>query len=174
MPSQKPKFPTSERIVYSTMSSCSSPEMSSQNKSQSIDESHKVSSMLVLERKLENGLTVLLSPNSEEPRFYAEIITRAGSKHDPSSNTGLAHYLEHLLFKGTQNLEPLILRRKNPCLIKSLNSTKSAPRKMIQNAATKSMKRSIVSHNPLPSLPSPTKWTVPTVIWAARGCAYLA
>ncbi len=58
--------------------------------------------MQVLQKTLDNGLTVYLSPNSEEPRFYAEIVTRAGSKHDPASNTGLAHYLEHLLFKGTQ------------------------------------------------------------------------
>ena len=59
------------------------------------------SSMQVIKRTLDNGLTVYLSPNHEEPRFYAEIITRAGSKHDPETNTGLAHYLEHLLFKGT-------------------------------------------------------------------------
>ena len=57
--------------------------------------------MQVIKRTLDNGLTVYLSPNHEEPRFYAEIITRAGSKHDPETNTGLAHYLEHLLFKGT-------------------------------------------------------------------------
>ena len=49
--------------------------------------------MQVLQKNLENGLTVYLSPNSEEPRFYAEIVTRAGSKHDPATNTGLAHYL---------------------------------------------------------------------------------
>jgi predicted Zn-dependent peptidase len=61
------------------------------------------SSMQVIKRTLENGLTVYLSPNHEEPRFYAEIITRAGSKHDPATNTGLAHYLEHLLFKGTSS-----------------------------------------------------------------------
>ena len=61
------------------------------------------SSMQVIEHTLENGLTVYLSPNHEEPRFYAEIITRAGSKHDPNTNTGLAHYLEHLLFKGTSS-----------------------------------------------------------------------
>ncbi len=75
-------------------------------------------SMEVLQKTLDNGLTVYISPNSEEPRFYAEIITRAGSKHDPVNNTGLAHYLEHLLFKGTQSFgtqdyssEEPILRR---------------------------------------------------------------
>lgn len=54
--------------------------------------------------ELDNGLTVYLSENHEEPRFHAEIAVRAGSKHDPADATGLAHYLEHLLFKGTSEL----------------------------------------------------------------------
>jgi predicted Zn-dependent peptidase len=53
---------------------------------------------------LPNGLTVYISVNREEPKFYAAIAVRAGSKHDPSTNTGLAHYLEHMLFKGTNRL----------------------------------------------------------------------
>ena len=51
--------------------------------------------------RLENGLTVYLTENHEEPRFRAEIAVRAGSKHDPAESTGIAHYLEHMLFKGT-------------------------------------------------------------------------
>ena len=47
--------------------------------------------------ELDNGLQVYLTENHEEPRFYAEIATRAGSKHDPADATGLAHYLEQLL-----------------------------------------------------------------------------
>ncbi len=54
--------------------------------------------------RLDNGLLVYLTENREEPRFYAEIAVRAGSKHDPADATGLAHYLEHLLFKGNRNL----------------------------------------------------------------------
>ncbi len=50
---------------------------------------------------LENGLTVFLTENHTEPRIMALITTKAGSKNDPSTNTGLAHYLEHMLFKGT-------------------------------------------------------------------------
>jgi len=57
--------------------------------------------------KLDNGLTVYLTENHETPRFYAEIAVRAGSKHDPAESTGLAHYLEHLLFKGTKKLGTL-------------------------------------------------------------------
>ncbi|MCC6145724.1 MAG: insulinase family protein [Candidatus Hydrogenedentes bacterium] len=54
--------------------------------------------------RLENGLTVYLTEYHQEPRFYAEIAVRAGSKMDPSETTGLAHYLEHLLFKGTTSM----------------------------------------------------------------------
>ncbi len=50
---------------------------------------------------LKNGLTVILSENHEKPRIQTIIGTKAGSKSDPSSHTGLAHYLEHMLFKGT-------------------------------------------------------------------------
>ena len=50
---------------------------------------------------LGNGLTVILSPNSKEPRIQTLIAVRAGSNNDPADHTGLAHYLEHLLFKGT-------------------------------------------------------------------------
>jgi predicted Zn-dependent peptidase len=51
--------------------------------------------------KLSNGLTVMLSVNKSEPRIQTLIATKAGSKNDPADNTGLAHYLEHMLFKGT-------------------------------------------------------------------------
>jgi predicted Zn-dependent peptidase len=57
--------------------------------------------------ELDNGLTVYLTENHEKPRFYAEISVRAGSNHDPAESTGLAHYLEHLLFKGTQKIGTL-------------------------------------------------------------------
>ena len=50
---------------------------------------------------LKNGLTVILSPTNKEPRIQCYVAVRAGSKTDPATNTGLAHYLEHLLFKGT-------------------------------------------------------------------------
>jgi len=66
--------------------------------------------------KLDNGLTVYLSPNHEEPRFYAEIITRGGSKNDPATNTGLAHYLEHLLFKGTSHFGTIDFEKEQSLL----------------------------------------------------------
>ncbi|MDD5362858.1 MAG: insulinase family protein [Ignavibacteria bacterium] len=51
--------------------------------------------------KLDNGLTVYLSINKQEPRIATRIAVKAGSKNDPGDATGLAHYLEHMLFKGT-------------------------------------------------------------------------
>ena len=66
--------------------------------------------------QLGNGLTVYLSENHETPRFYAEISVRAGSKMDPPNATGLAHYLEHLLFKGTTEMGTLDYQAEKPHL----------------------------------------------------------
>lgn len=51
---------------------------------------------------LDNGLTVYLSVNHEKPRIQTYIAVRTGSRNDPPETTGLAHYLEHLMFKGTR------------------------------------------------------------------------
>lgn len=53
--------------------------------------------------KLDNGLTVILSVYKDAPRIQTMIGVRTGSKNDPSDNTGLSHYLEHMMFKGTPN-----------------------------------------------------------------------
>ncbi|MBR6283602.1 MAG: insulinase family protein, partial [Muribaculaceae bacterium] len=50
---------------------------------------------------LRNGLKVFLSVNKQSPRISALIAVRTGSRNDPPETTGLAHYLEHLMFKGT-------------------------------------------------------------------------
>lgn len=50
---------------------------------------------------LNNGLKVYLSVNKEKPRIQTYIAVRTGSRNDPAETTGLAHYLEHLMFKGT-------------------------------------------------------------------------
>ena len=51
---------------------------------------------------LDNGLKVYLSVNSETPRVTAHIAVNTGSRNDPADCTGLAHYLEHLMFKGSK------------------------------------------------------------------------
>lgn len=50
---------------------------------------------------LKNGLKIYLSVNKEKPRIQTYIAVRTGSRNDPKETTGLAHYLEHLMFKGT-------------------------------------------------------------------------
>lgn len=53
---------------------------------------------------LNNGLKVYLGQNEEEPKIQTLIAVRAGSTYDPADNTGLAHYLEHMVFKGTDEI----------------------------------------------------------------------
>ena len=54
--------------------------------------------------KLDNGLTVILHEDHDAPDVYGMVTVKTGSINDPETNTGLAHYLEHVLFKGTQEL----------------------------------------------------------------------
>src|SRR5437867_535299 len=66
--------------------------------------------------QLDNGLKVYLTENHETPRFEAQIAVRAGSKQDPAESTGLAHYLEHMLFKGTTKVGTLDFEKEKPHL----------------------------------------------------------
>ena len=50
---------------------------------------------------MNNGLKVYLSVYKDAPRIQTYIAVKAGSKNDPSNSTGLAHYLEHMVFNGT-------------------------------------------------------------------------
>lgn len=50
---------------------------------------------------LDNGLKVYMTVNKEQPRIQTYIAVRVGGKNDPAETTGLAHYFEHLMFKGT-------------------------------------------------------------------------
>ncbi len=52
---------------------------------------------------LDNGLKVYMTVNKEQPRIQTYIAVRAGGKNDPAETTGLAHYFEHLMFKGTES-----------------------------------------------------------------------
>ncbi|MDR6922327.1 insulinase family protein [Chryseobacterium sp. 2987] len=65
---------------------------------------------------LKNGLTVILSPTNKDPRIQAYIATKAGSKTDPADHTGLAHYLEHMLFKGTDKFGSKDWAKEKPLL----------------------------------------------------------
>ena len=59
------------------------------------------------EYKLENGLTVLLWEDHDAPDVTGYVVVRAGAVDEPGEYTGLAHYLEHMLFKGTQRIGAL-------------------------------------------------------------------
>lgn len=65
---------------------------------------------------LNNGLTVILSATKKEPKMHIFIATKAGSKTDPADHTGLAHYLEHMMFKGTENYGSLDWSKERPLL----------------------------------------------------------
>jgi len=67
---------------------------------------------------LKNGLTVILSPNPKEPNIQFRMSVRAGSNTDPRTHTGLAHYLEHLLFKGTDKFGTTDFAKEKPYLDK--------------------------------------------------------
>lgn len=67
---------------------------------------------------LDNGLTVYLSPYKNAPRFFAAIAVRTGSKNDPHDNTGLSHYLEHMMFKGTTHFGTADYTKEAPILQK--------------------------------------------------------
>ena len=65
---------------------------------------------------LDNGLKVYMTVNEEKPRIQTYIAVRVGSKNDPAETTGLAHYLEHLMFKGSKNLGTINYEAEKPLL----------------------------------------------------------
>ena len=65
---------------------------------------------------LDNGLKVYLSVNKEKPRIQTYIAVRTGSRNDPAETTGLAHYLEHLMFKGTKRFGTSNAEKEAPLL----------------------------------------------------------
>ena len=66
------------------------------------------------EYKLDNGLTVLLWEDHDVPDVFGATVTRAGSIDEPEIATGLAHYLEHMLFKGTETMGALDWEKEKP------------------------------------------------------------
>ena len=65
---------------------------------------------------LKNGLKIYLSVNKEKPRIQTYIAVRTGSRNDPKETTGLAHYLEHLMFKGTTHFGSSNVEAERPYL----------------------------------------------------------
>lgn len=57
------------------------------------------------EYKLDNGLRIILAPNDKESKIFMNMVYLTGALNDPKGKGGLAHLLEHLAFKGTQNVK---------------------------------------------------------------------
>ena len=57
------------------------------------------------EYKLDNGLRVILAPNDKENKVFMNTIYLTGALNDPQGKGGMAHLLEHLAFKGTENVK---------------------------------------------------------------------
>jgi zinc protease len=55
----------------------------------------------ITEYRLANGLQVLLFPDASKPIITVNITYKVGSRHEAYGETGMAHLLEHLVFKGT-------------------------------------------------------------------------
>ena len=72
--------------------------------------------MAVTVHRLQNGMTVYISTDRQKPRFTAWLTVRSGSRNDPADSTGLAHYLEHMLFKGTDDYGTLDYEAERPHL----------------------------------------------------------
>lgn len=53
---------------------------------------------------LDNGLKVVMCENHDQPEIYGAVYVHAGSKNDPADATGMAHYFEHIMFKGTDRI----------------------------------------------------------------------
>ena len=85
---------------------------------------------------LDNGLKVYLSVNKERPRIQTYIAVRTGSKNDPAETTGLAHYLEHLMFKGTTQFGTNNLEAEAP-LLAEIEQRYEAYRKLTDPEARK-------------------------------------
>ena len=66
------------------------------------------------EYKLDNGLTVILWEDHDQPDVEGYIAVKAGSVDEPSEYTGLAHYLEHMLFKGTDRIGAIDWEKERP------------------------------------------------------------
>ncbi|MFO8054430.1 MAG: insulinase family protein [Bacteroidales bacterium] len=65
---------------------------------------------------LDNGLKVYMTVFKDKPKVQTYIAVRAGSKHDPPETTGLAHYFEHIMFKGTENIGTLDYEKEAPLI----------------------------------------------------------
>jgi len=58
----------------------------------------------VFKKELNNGLTVLVMPRKHIPKVSTQLLYNVGSKHEKEGEKGIAHLIEHMVFKGTERL----------------------------------------------------------------------
>lgn len=85
--------------------------------------------------KLKNGLSVYIWEDESKSDVFGLVGVRAGSINDPEEYTGLAHYLEHVMFKGTG--------KKNRSTRKSSPSTTRWPKKPTRQKKKPSARKSM-------------------------------
>jgi len=64
--------------------------------------------------KLPNGLSVFIYEDENATEVFGEVVCNVGSKDEPVQYTGLAHYLEHVMFKGTEKIGALDWSKEKP------------------------------------------------------------
>ena len=93
---------------------------------------------------LDNGLKVYMTVNKDEPRIQTYIAVRVGGKNDPAETTGLAHYFEHLMFKGTNHFGTMNYEVEKP-LLDQIEQTFEIYRKTTDEAERKAIYHTIDS-----------------------------
>lgn len=93
---------------------------------------------------LDNGLKVYMTVYKDAPRIQTYIAVRAGSKNDPADATGLAHYLEHMVFKGTDQYGTLDFSKEEP-LVKQIEELYEVYRQTTDEQKRKMLYRQIDS-----------------------------
>ncbi len=93
---------------------------------------------------LKNGMKVYLSVYKDAPRIQTYIAVKAGSKNDPANATGLAHYLEHMVFKGTDTYGTKDFAKEN-IEIKKIENLYETYRKTTNDAERKAIYHQIDS-----------------------------
>ena len=89
---------------------------------------------------LKNGLKVIMAEEHSQPKIYGAVLVHAGSKNEDPKATGVAHYFEHIMFKGTDKIgttdwesERPLLQKISDCYDKMQQTSDPAERHKIQS-----------------------------------------
>ena len=65
---------------------------------------------------LSNGLKVIMCESHDQPKIYGSVVVHAGAKNEDLAATGVAHYFEHIMFKGTDRIGTTDWEKEKPYL----------------------------------------------------------